>query len=44
MIRRPDGEHVFLTYNGNADWLWLERVTGQPLTAAFADLLEEGLR
>jgi hypothetical protein len=44
MIRRPDGEHVFLSYDANPDWLWLERMTGQPLTSAFADLLDEGLR
>ena len=44
MVRRPDGEHVFLAFHANAEWLWLERVTGQALTPAFADLLEEGFR
>jgi hypothetical protein len=42
MIRRPDGEHVFLAVTANVEWLWLERVTGQAITSAFADLLDGG--
>ena len=44
MIRRPGGEHVFLAFNASAEWSSLDRITGQRLTTAFADLLEEGLR
>jgi glutathione synthase/RimK-type ligase-like ATP-grasp enzyme len=42
MIRRPDGEHVFLAFSANTEWLWLERATGQPITAAVVSLLERG--
>jgi glutathione synthase/RimK-type ligase-like ATP-grasp enzyme len=42
MIRRPDGEHVFLEINAHNDWLWLERITGLPLVDAMADLLDSG--
>ena len=28
MIRRPDGEQVFLASRANPEWLWLERATG----------------
>lgn len=38
------GEWVFLECNPNGQWAWLEAVTGLPMTAAFADLLEETTR
>lgn len=38
------GEWVFLECNPNGQWAWLESVTGLPMTAAFADLLEETSR
>lgn len=31
-----------LEINPNGQWSWLEEETGQPMTAALADLLEEG--
>ena len=37
--RRPDGEHVFLEVNPSGQWLFAERATGQPITAALAALL-----
>jgi glutathione synthase/RimK-type ligase-like ATP-grasp enzyme len=37
--RTPEGEHVFLEVNPAGEWLFVEERTGQPLTAAMADLL-----
>jgi glutathione synthase/RimK-type ligase-like ATP-grasp enzyme len=42
MIRRPDGEYVFLEINAHNDWLWIESITGLPMIATMADLLECG--
>lgn len=37
--RRDDGEHVFLEANPSGQWLFVERRTGLPITAAVARLL-----
>jgi glutathione synthase/RimK-type ligase-like ATP-grasp enzyme len=37
--RRDDGEHVFLESNPSGQWLFVERRTGYPISAAVADLL-----
>jgi glutathione synthase/RimK-type ligase-like ATP-grasp enzyme len=37
--RREDGEHVFLEANPSGQWLFVERRTGLPITAAVAALL-----
>ncbi len=42
MIRQPDGQHVFLELNAHHEWLWLQRITGLPMSSAMADLLETG--
>jgi glutathione synthase/RimK-type ligase-like ATP-grasp enzyme len=42
--RRHDGEHVFLEVNPSGEWLFVERATGQPITAALARLLAGGAR
>ena len=42
MIRRPDGEYVFLEINAHHDWLWIQRITGLPMVAAMAELLDSG--
>jgi hypothetical protein len=42
--RRPDGEHVFLEVNPSGEWLFVERATAQPITAAVAALLAGGPR
>lgn len=39
MRRTPDGRHVFLEVNPAGQWLFVEQVTGQPITAAMARLL-----
>ena len=39
--RTPDGRHVFLEVNPAGQWLFVEQVTGQPVTAAVARLLTE---
>ena len=39
--RTPDGRHVFLEVNPAGQWLFVEQVTGQPITAAMAALLTE---
>lgn len=40
MIRQPDGQHVFLELNAHHEWLWLQRITGLPMSSAMADLLQ----
>lgn len=40
--RRADGEHVFLEVNPSGQWLFVERRTEQPVTAALANLLARG--
>ncbi len=37
------GEPVFFECNPNGQWAWIESVTGLPMTAAFADLLQKGV-
>lgn len=37
-----DGEPIWLELNPNGQWGWLEERTGQPMAAAFADLLTQG--
>jgi hypothetical protein len=39
--RTPDGRHVFLEINPAGEWRFVEERTGQPMTAAFAELLVE---
>ena len=41
MRRRPDGSHVFLEVNPSGQWLFIERSSGQPITAALAELLQD---
>ena len=41
MRRTPDGRHVFLEVNPAGQWLFVEEVTGQPITAAMARLLTD---
>ena len=42
MIRRPDGAYVFLEINANAQFLWVQDLTGMPMREALADLLIQG--
>ena len=37
--RRRDGAHIFLEVNPSGEWRYVEHRTGQPITAAVADLL-----
>jgi len=39
MIVTPDGEYIFLELNPNGQWLWIERLTGMPISEAIADML-----
>lgn len=39
MIVTPEGEYVFLELNPNGQWLWIELMTGAPLTNALVDEL-----
>jgi len=41
LIRREDGEYVFLEANDGGAWGWIEERTKLPLTDAIADLLVE---
>ena len=42
LIRRPDGEYVFLEINANAQYLWVQDLTGMPISASVADALIQG--
>lgn len=44
LIRRPDGAYVFLEINANAQFLWIQDLTGMPLREALADMLIRGSR
>ncbi len=39
MIVTPDGSYVFLELNPNGQWLWIEQLTGLPISEALANLL-----
>lgn len=42
MIVTPSGDYVFLEINPNGQWLWIERLTGLPISEAIADILIKG--
>ncbi len=42
LILTPDGRYVFLEINPNGQWLWIENLTGLPISQAVCDLLLEG--
>jgi hypothetical protein len=39
LVLTPDGEYVFLEVNPNGQYLWIEHLTGLPITAAIVDHL-----
>jgi hypothetical protein len=39
MIVTPQGEYIFLELNPNGQWLWIELITGAPLTGALVQEL-----
>jgi glutathione synthase/RimK-type ligase-like ATP-grasp enzyme len=39
LIRTPDDQYVFLEVNSNGQYLWIEELTGMPITEAIIDLL-----
>jgi glutathione synthase/RimK-type ligase-like ATP-grasp enzyme len=39
LLLTPEGDYVFLEINPNGQWLWIEEMTGLPLTQALCDLL-----
>ena len=41
MIVTPKGEYIFLEINPNGQWLWIEHLTGMPISQAIADLLTD---
>ncbi|MER5620258.1 MvdC/MvdD family ATP grasp protein [Streptosporangium sp. NPDC002544] len=42
LILTPDGRCVFLEINPNGQWLWIEHLTGLPISEAVCDVLLEG--
>lgn len=42
LILTPDNHYVFLEINPNGQWLWIENLTGLPISQAIADLLISG--
>ncbi len=43
LIVTPENEHVFLEVNPLGQWLWLERLTGLPISRALAEALVQGV-
>ena len=39
LVRTPDGQYIFLETNPFGQWLWIEDLTGLPISKAIADLL-----
>lgn len=42
LILTPDQKYVFLELNPNGQWLWIEHLTGLPISSAIANLLMRG--
>jgi hypothetical protein len=42
MVLTPDGRYVFLEINPNGQFLWIEQLTGMPISDAICDLLASG--
>ena len=42
MVLTPDDRYVFLEINPNGQYLWIEQLTGLPITDALCDLLMAG--
>lgn len=42
LILTPEGRHVFLEVNPNAQWLWVEHLTGLPISEAICEHLLRG--
>jgi glutathione synthase/RimK-type ligase-like ATP-grasp enzyme len=42
MVLTPDGRYVFLEINPNGQYLWIEQMTGLPISDAICDLLISG--
>ena len=42
MVLTPDGRYVFLEINPNGQYLWIEKLTGLPISDAVSDLLISG--
>ena len=41
-VLTPDGRYVFLEINPNGQYLWIEKMTGLPISDAICDLLIAG--
>jgi glutathione synthase/RimK-type ligase-like ATP-grasp enzyme len=39
MVKTPDGRYVFLELNTTAEYVWIEKLTGMPMSEALTDLL-----
>ena len=39
LIKKPDGEYIFLEINSNGQWLWIEDITGLKIADAIAEAL-----
>jgi hypothetical protein len=42
MVLTPDGRYVFLEVNPNGQFLWIEQLTGMPISDAICELLASG--
>lgn len=44
LILTPDNNYIFLELNPNGQWLWIEQLTGLPISSSIAELLLAGVR
>lgn len=42
MIVTPSGDYIFLEINPNGQWLWIEQITGMPISRTLVELLISG--
>jgi glutathione synthase/RimK-type ligase-like ATP-grasp enzyme len=41
LILTPENKYFFLELNANGQWVWIEMITGMPMSAAMIDLLSK---
>jgi hypothetical protein len=44
MVLTPDDRYVFLEINPNGQYLWVEKMTGLPISEAICDVLMSSAR
>jgi glutathione synthase/RimK-type ligase-like ATP-grasp enzyme len=39
MVITPDDDYIFIEINPNGQWLWIEQLTGMPISKSILNLL-----